>query len=48
MSAPVASDTRRPLSAQQRDQRVLGGQAEPGRDEQRAELVAVQPGAVGS
>jgi hypothetical protein len=32
-----------PVDRQQADQRVLGGGAEPGRDQQRAELVAVQP-----
>jgi hypothetical protein len=36
-----------PVERQQRDQRVLGGYAEPGGDQQRAELVAVQPGGVG-
>ena len=36
-----------PVQCQQRDQRVLGRRAEPGRDEQRAELVAVQANGVG-
>ena len=31
-----------PVERQQRDQRVLGGRAEPGGDQQRADLVAVQ------
>src|SRR5260221_2388203 len=35
-----------PVEGQQRDQRVLAGRAEPGGDQQRAELVAVQPGGV--
>jgi hypothetical protein len=45
MSAPVASDTRRPLS-EQRDQRVPGGRAETSGDQQRADLVAIQGGGV--
>jgi hypothetical protein len=32
-----------PVDDQQADQRVLGGGAQPGRDQQRAELVTVQP-----
>jgi hypothetical protein len=40
MSAPVASETRSPFS-EQRDQRMLERWAEPGGDQQRAELVAV-------
>jgi len=35
-----------PVEGQQRDQRMLGGLTEPGGDQQRAELVAVQPGGV--
>jgi hypothetical protein len=35
-----------PVERQQRDQRVLGRRAEPGGDQQRAELVTVQPGRV--
>jgi len=35
-----------PVEGQQRDERVLGGRPEPGSDQQRAELVAVQPGGV--
>jgi hypothetical protein len=35
-----------PVQRQQRDQRVLGGRPEPGGDQQRAELVAVQGGGV--
>ena len=31
-----------PVQREQRDQRVLGRRAEPGGDQQRAELVAVQ------
>jgi hypothetical protein len=48
MSAPVASDTRSPLraSSEQGDQGVLGGRAEPGGDQERADLVAVQCGGV--
>jgi hypothetical protein len=33
-----------PVEGQQRDQRMLDRRAEPGGDQQRAELVAVQPG----
>ena len=33
-----------PVQCQQRDQRMLGGRAEPGGDEQGTELVAVQGG----
>jgi hypothetical protein len=47
MSAPVASDNAQPVERQEGDQRVLGGQAEPGCDKQRAELVAVQAGGMG-
>jgi hypothetical protein len=36
-----------PVEGQQRDQGMLGRGAEPGRDEERAELVAVQPGGMG-
>jgi hypothetical protein len=36
-----------PIERQQRDKRMLSGRPEPGRDEQRTELVAVQPGGVG-
>jgi len=36
-----------PVQGQQRDQRVLGGRAQAGGDEQGAELVAVQGGGVG-
>ena len=32
-----------PVDRQQADQRVLGGGAEPGRDQQRTDLVTVQP-----
>ena len=35
-----------PVEGQQRDQRVLGRRAKPGGDQQRAELVTVQPGRV--
>ena len=35
-----------PVQGEQGDQRVLGGRAEPGGDQQRAELVAVQRGGV--
>ena len=35
-----------PVEGQQGDQRVLGGRPEPGGDQQRAELVTVQPGGV--
>ena len=46
MSAPVASETRTPLSASKEIERVLGGRAEPGSDQEGAELVAVQGGGV--
>src|SRR5215470_11455298 len=36
-----------PVEGEQRDQRVFGSGAEPGRDQQRADLVAVQPGGMG-
>jgi hypothetical protein len=36
-----------PIERQQGDERVLGGLAEPGGDQQRAELVAVQPSGMG-
>jgi hypothetical protein len=36
-----------PVDREQRDQRVLIGRAEPGRDEQRANLIAVQADGVG-
>jgi hypothetical protein len=45
MSAPIASETRSPFSAQG-DQHVLGGRPEPGSDQEGAELVAVQGGGV--
>jgi hypothetical protein len=32
-----------PIQRQQRDQRMLGGLAKPGGDQQRAKLIAVQP-----
>jgi hypothetical protein len=35
-----------PIEGQQRDERMLGGRAEPGGDQERPELVAVQPGGV--
>jgi hypothetical protein len=35
-----------PVEGDQRDQRVLGGRAEPGGDQDRAEIVAVQGGGV--
>ncbi len=35
-----------PVEGQQRDQRMLGGPAEPGGDQQSAELVTVQPDGV--
>jgi hypothetical protein len=34
------------VDGQQRDQGMLGGRPEPGRDQQRADLVAVQAGGV--
>jgi hypothetical protein len=46
MSAPVASETRSPFSAGG-DQRVLGRRAEPGGDQQGAELVTVQGDGMG-
>jgi hypothetical protein len=36
-----------PVEGQQGNQRMLGGRAEPGGDQQRAELVTVQPGGMG-
>jgi hypothetical protein len=36
-----------PVQREQRDQRMLGRRAEPGGDQQRAELVAVQRGGMG-
>ena len=42
MSAPVASETRRPLSASREISACSAGEPEPGGDEQGAELVAVQ------
>jgi hypothetical protein len=33
-----------PVERQQRDQRMLGGRTEPGRDQQRPELITIQPG----
>ena len=36
-----------PVESEQGDQRVLGGRAEPGGDQQSAELVAVQPDGMG-
>jgi hypothetical protein len=36
-----------PVEGEQGDQGVLGGRAEPGGDQQGAELVAVQPGGMG-
>jgi len=47
MSAPVASDTRTPLRASRVDQRVLGRRPEPGADQERAELVAIQGSSMG-
>jgi hypothetical protein len=47
MSAPVASDTRKPVQREQRDQRVLERRAEASRDQQCAELVAVQGNGMG-
>ena len=35
-----------PVECQQRDQRMLARRSEAGRDQQRAELVAIQPGGV--
>ena len=35
-----------PVESQQRDQRMLGRRPQPGRDQQRAELIAVQAGGV--
>jgi hypothetical protein len=47
MSAPVASDTPQPVQGEQGNQRMLGRCAEPGGDQQGAELVAVQRGGTG-
>jgi hypothetical protein len=46
MSAPVASDTRRPVECEQGDKGVLGWRSEPGGNQEGAELVAVQGGGV--
>ena len=46
MSAPVASETRRPFSASSEIERVVAGVAEPGRDEHGADLVAIEAGGV--
>ena len=46
MSAPVGLRHAQPVEREQGDQRVLGGRAEPGGDQERAELVAVQGGGV--
>ena len=46
MSAPVASDTRSPLSASREISACSAGGPEPGGDQERAELVAVQGGGV--
>jgi hypothetical protein len=47
MSALVASDTRKPLSASREISACSAADPQAGRDEQRAELVAVQPGGAG-
>ncbi len=47
MSAPVASETRRAVEGEQADQGVLSRCAEPGCDQERADLVAVQSDGVG-
>ena len=36
-----------PVERQQGDQRMLGGRAKPGSDQQRAKLVTVQPSGMG-
>jgi len=46
MSAPVASDTPQPVGGEWRDQRLLGGRAEPSGDQQGTDLVAVKAGRV--
>jgi hypothetical protein len=47
MSALVASDTRSPFSASSEISACTDGDPEPGRDEERAELVAVRRSRVG-
>ena len=47
MFAPVASETRSPFKASSEISACSGGGAEPGGDQQRAELVAVQRGGMG-
>jgi hypothetical protein len=46
MVAPIASETRSPLSCQQQDQRMIGGASQAGGDEQCAHLIAVKAGGV--
>jgi hypothetical protein len=46
MSAPVASETPEPVEGEQGDHGVLGGGAEPGGDQEGADLVTVQGGGV--
>ena len=46
MSAPVASETRSPLSASSENQRMLGRGPKACGDQQRTEFVAVQPDGV--
>src|SRR4051794_32863943 len=43
MSAPVASEIRRPLSASRADQRVVSCSPEAGDDEHGADFVAIEP-----
>jgi hypothetical protein len=47
MSAPVASDTRSPVEGEQRDRRVICCRAEPGGDQQGANLAAARADCVG-
>jgi hypothetical protein len=47
MSAPAASDTRRPFQREQGDQPMFCRRAETGGHQQRAEFVAVQRDGMG-
>ena len=47
MSAPIASETRKPVQREERDQRVVASAGESGGDEHRPDFVAVETGGVG-
>src|SRR4051794_30948560 len=42
MSAPIASETRRPFNGEETQQRMVAPIAQPGSDEHRTDLVTVQ------